>query len=188
MTDSFGTGWTPARVEALKKLWPEGLSASQIAKQLGGGLTRNAVIGKIHRLGLPGRAKPSTPARLPAPPKPRLVKPAKPAKPAPVEAASGPPPARKVYPSAPLRCVEVDSSPVAFIDRRKDQCAYLLDGHDEPTCCGAPVAKGSYCAGHAKLTASETPLRPLKPDFYASLGNRRVRVYREERVAELGAA
>ena len=55
-------GWTEDRVSVLKKLWLEGLSASQIAKQLGG-VTRNAVIGKVHRLGLSGRATPSKPAR-----------------------------------------------------------------------------------------------------------------------------
>ena len=55
-------GWTDERVETLKKLWLEGLSASQIAKHLGG-VTRNAVIGKVHRLGLSGRATPSQPAR-----------------------------------------------------------------------------------------------------------------------------
>ena len=56
--------WTDERVETLKKLWTDGLSASQIAAELGG-VTRNAVIGKVHRLGLSGRAKsPSaTPAR-----------------------------------------------------------------------------------------------------------------------------
>jgi GcrA cell cycle regulator len=48
--------WTDERVERLKKLWAEGLSASQIAAQLGG-VSRNAVIGKVHRLSLPGRAK-----------------------------------------------------------------------------------------------------------------------------------
>jgi GcrA cell cycle regulator len=47
--------WTDERVESLKKLWQEGLSASQIAGRLGG-VTRNAVIGKVHRLGLSGRA------------------------------------------------------------------------------------------------------------------------------------
>ena len=47
--------WTDERVELLKKLWAEGLSASQIAARLGG-VTRNAVIGKVHRLGLSGRA------------------------------------------------------------------------------------------------------------------------------------
>lgn len=47
--------WNEERVELLKKLWAEGLSASQIAGRLGG-VTRNAVIGKVHRLGLSGRA------------------------------------------------------------------------------------------------------------------------------------
>ncbi|NRA87410.1 MAG: GcrA cell cycle regulator [Rhizobiales bacterium] len=46
--------WTDDRVELLKKLWNDGLSASQIANQMGG-VTRNAVIGKVHRLGLSGR-------------------------------------------------------------------------------------------------------------------------------------
>jgi GcrA cell cycle regulator len=48
--------WTDERVETLKRLWTEGLSASQIAAELGS-VTRNAVIGKVHRLGLSGRAK-----------------------------------------------------------------------------------------------------------------------------------
>ena len=48
--------WTDERVELLKKLWTDGLSASQVAAELGG-VTRNAVIGKVHRLGLSGRAK-----------------------------------------------------------------------------------------------------------------------------------
>ncbi len=46
--------WTEERVELLKKMWAEGQSASQIAKALGG-VTRNAVIGKVHRLGLSNR-------------------------------------------------------------------------------------------------------------------------------------
>ncbi|HLS18833.1 MAG TPA: GcrA family cell cycle regulator [Paracoccaceae bacterium] len=48
--------WTDERVETLKELWAEGKSASQIAKEMGG-VTRNAVIGKVHRLGLSNRAK-----------------------------------------------------------------------------------------------------------------------------------
>src|SRR5258705_4741750 len=62
--------WTDERVETLKKLWADGLSASQIAAELGG-ITRNAVIGKVHRLGLSGRAKsPSSAA-----PRPRKARP-----------------------------------------------------------------------------------------------------------------
>ncbi len=62
--------WTDERVELLKKMWNEGHSASQIAKELGG-VTRNAVIGKVHRLGLSNRtnsepeAKPEPPASVP---------------------------------------------------------------------------------------------------------------------------
>ena len=62
--------WSEDRVEQLKSLWTEGLSASQIARALGG-VTRNAVIGKVHRLGLAGRASPSRSERprLPMAPK-----------------------------------------------------------------------------------------------------------------------
>ncbi|ACS42773.1 MULTISPECIES: GcrA family cell cycle regulator [Methylorubrum] len=48
--------WTDERVELLRRLWDDGLSASQIALQIGG-VSRNAVIGKVHRLGLSGRVK-----------------------------------------------------------------------------------------------------------------------------------
>ena len=77
--------WTEDRVEILSKLWAEGLSASQIAKQLGG-VTRNAVIGKVHRLGLSGRDKPSRPktatkAKPAAKPRTAAAAKAKPAKP-----------------------------------------------------------------------------------------------------------
>jgi GcrA cell cycle regulator len=58
--------WTDERVEMLKKLWLEGLSASQIAAQLGG-VTRNAVIGKVHRLGMSGRVKANTSSSRSAP-------------------------------------------------------------------------------------------------------------------------
>ncbi|MDO6726065.1 MAG: GcrA family cell cycle regulator [Cognatishimia sp.] len=71
--------WTDERVELLKKMWGEGQSASQIAKELGG-VTRNAVIGKVHRLGLSNRAgsggakaesKPKAEAKPKAAPKPK---------------------------------------------------------------------------------------------------------------------
>jgi GcrA cell cycle regulator len=74
--------WTDERVELLKKMWTEGQSASQIAKELGG-VTRNAVIGKVHRLGLSNRtggASSSAPAAAKAEPKakptPKAVQPA----------------------------------------------------------------------------------------------------------------
>ena len=70
--------WTDERVELLKKMWGDGQSASQIAKELGG-VTRNAVIGKVHRLGLSNRTaangKPAA-AETPAKPAPKPVDPA----------------------------------------------------------------------------------------------------------------
>jgi GcrA cell cycle regulator len=56
--------WTDERVEMLKKMWGDGQSASQIAKELGG-VTRNAVIGKVHRLGLSNRTAGPVPAAKP---------------------------------------------------------------------------------------------------------------------------
>ena len=59
--------WTDERVETLKRMWGEGQSASAIAKELGG-VTRNAVIGKVHRLGLSNRTEePEAAAPAPAP-------------------------------------------------------------------------------------------------------------------------
>ncbi|MEI9928559.1 MAG: GcrA family cell cycle regulator, partial [Sphingomonas sp.] len=52
--------WTDERIETLKKMWNSGLTATQIAEELGG-VSRNAVIGKAHRLGLPARPSPVKP-------------------------------------------------------------------------------------------------------------------------------
>jgi GcrA cell cycle regulator len=51
--------WTAPRVESLKYLWEKGYSASQIAKEMGGGATRHSVLGKAARLGLPPRRQPN---------------------------------------------------------------------------------------------------------------------------------
>ena len=64
--------WTDERIETLKKMWDSGLTATQIAEELGG-VSRNAVIGKAHRLGLESRPSPvkgneaSAPAESPTP-------------------------------------------------------------------------------------------------------------------------
>ncbi|MCB2127531.1 MAG: GcrA cell cycle regulator [Rhodobacteraceae bacterium] len=99
--------WTDERVELLKKMWTEGQSASQIAKELGG-VTRNAVIGKVHRLGLSNRAGAAPePAKAEPAAKPEVKAAAKPAaapraeakpvaaKPEPVQPAATAAPARK---------------------------------------------------------------------------------------------
>ena len=66
--------WTDERVEQLRKLWLDGKSASQIAAELANGITRNAVIGKVHRLGLSGRVKSvGQPAPRPRPARPQAA-------------------------------------------------------------------------------------------------------------------
>src|SRR5690606_32665895 len=111
----MNAGWTEDRVGALKKLWLEGQSASQIAKALGGGVTRNAVIGKVHRLGLSGRAAPSQPARTtfrtarPSTAKAAAAAAATPAASAPAAAPAQPTQA----PSAPRRIEAVAPRPAA---------------------------------------------------------------------------
>ena len=72
-----GLTWTKERIELLTKLWTEGLNASQIAAELGGGLTRNAVLGKAHRLGLAQSERKGA-----STPRPR--KPTRPSEPSPV--------------------------------------------------------------------------------------------------------
>ena len=103
--------WTDERVETLKRMWADGQSASQIAKELGG-VTRNAVIGKVHRLGLSNRGGNETeevevavvaePAPRPVP-EPVAVKPA----PEPVRAAPAPQPA-----PAPQVVMPVNNLPI----------------------------------------------------------------------------
>lgn len=72
--------WTDDRVETLKRMWSEGQSASAIAKELGG-VTRNAVIGKVHRLGLSNRTEEPDAAALAPAPAPEPVAREKPAAP-----------------------------------------------------------------------------------------------------------
>ncbi|UWR00526.1 GcrA cell cycle regulator [Rhodobacteraceae bacterium S2214] len=88
--------WTDERVETLKKMWGEGQSASQIAKELGG-VTRNAVIGKVHRLGLSNRAG----SGASAPAKPAAKEKAAPAAPTKMETK----PAIKPKPATPKASV-----------------------------------------------------------------------------------
>jgi GcrA cell cycle regulator len=98
--------WTDERIERLKKMWHDGATASQIADELGG-VSRNAVIGKAHRLGLEQRPSPVKPgeekeAKKPAPaaaaPKPKPEAPAPQAATAPPAAAAHP-----AHPAAPRR-------------------------------------------------------------------------------------
>src|SRR5688500_17732158 len=90
--------WTDERIDSLKSMWEKGMTASQIAEELGG-VSRNAVIGKAHRLGLQSRpspvkaAEPVKPAPKPAPePKPKPAQVAAPAVPRPQQPAPVAPP------------------------------------------------------------------------------------------------
>ena len=145
--------WTDERVERLSKLWLEGRSASQIANELGGGVTRNAVIGKVHRLGLSGRATPA--ASDPDRAKPKLaMKPV--ARPAgPVEA----PPMQDLKPYLASSFSGSDvvipfSDRVTIMDLRETMCRWPLG---DPTSsefrfCGCRT-DGSipYCSAHARV-------------------------------------
>jgi GcrA cell cycle regulator len=149
-------GWTDERVETLKKLWLDGLSASQIAKQLGG-VTRNAVIGKVHRLGLSGRAAPSQPAR-PAFKAPRPARPAATSVPAPRRAA--PPQPREAAPAAAAH--QPPAAP-RLPEERGVATVLTLGAHmckwpigdpatDDFTFCGRrSTDDGPYCVEHARV-------------------------------------
>jgi GcrA cell cycle regulator len=138
-------GWTDERVETLKKLWLDGLSASQIAKQLGG-VTRNAVIGKVHRLGLSGRATPSQPQR-PVFKTPRAPRPA--------IAAAPRRPAEPALPAAP--------APAFYVEEPGSATVLTLGAHmckwpigdpstDGFTFCGRRSEReGPYCVEHARV-------------------------------------
>lgn len=149
--------WTDERVELLKKLWAEGLSASQIAAELGS-ITRNAVIGKVHRLGLSGRAKTvSAPA-----PRPRKPRPATETRPRPMvhgntalapvfqpvveaEPEELPDPIANVIPMAD-RCT--------ILDLTEFTCRWPVGDPGKPDFfyCGSHTKIGlPYCAYHARI-------------------------------------
>ena len=156
--------WTTERVELLKKLWSEGLSASQIAGELGG-VTRNAVIGKVHRLGLSGRAK--TPSAASKPRRNRPSSPSSPASSASRQGAQQPQTrgatALKMAP-APAPEIEPEAEPIAELVPISERATILT--LTERTCkwpigdpsredfyfCGRNSDPGvPYCAHHCKI-------------------------------------
>ncbi|MFC0205875.1 GcrA family cell cycle regulator [Novosphingobium soli] len=92
--------WTDERIEKLTKMWEGGATASQIADELGG-VSRNAVIGKAHRLGLKARPSPVKPNEKPAR-APAAAPAAAPKKAKPVDAAPAPARAPEPQPEAPV--------------------------------------------------------------------------------------
>jgi len=136
--------WTTERVELLKKLWGDGLSASQIAGELGG-VTRNAVIGKVHRLGLSGRAKTTTTA-----PKARRKKSAT----APQSGASSPSPKPISHGSAALK---METAPVARAVPAEDT---------QPVAQLVPMSKRASILELTERTCKWPIGDPSKDDFY----------------------
>jgi len=158
--------WTDERVELLKKLWSDGLSASQIAAELGN-VTRNAVIGKVHRLGLSGRAKSAA-----APAAPRNAAPRKAPARAPSHPMSGPAGgARGAHALAPQFVTEAEpeaeqapmpsedvvipfSERVTIMELREYMCRWPMGDPTSPDFrfCGARSQTGlPYCSYHSRI-------------------------------------
>jgi len=135
--------WTEDRVRRLKTLWLEGRSAEHIGRELACGITRNAVLGKVRRLGLSaGRAATAAPEAK---------------RQAPRAGRTGPPAT-----SVPGAGLPRDEEPVSLLDVGRYQCRWPLA---DPTSggfrlCGARVSRGAYCGRHAAIgyrPARETP-------------------------------
>jgi GcrA cell cycle regulator len=165
--------WTEERVELLKKLWAEGLSASQIAARLGPGVTRNAVIGKVHRLNLSGRV---TQPRTTAPRAPRKTR--EPSHPGRTTGMPSMPAAGntalKAFRHAELAPRQIsipEPAPLRLVDLPKDGRITILHlsdktckwpigdpGHEDFCFCGHKPREGSpYCEYHAR--AAYQPLQ-----------------------------
>lgn len=184
--------WTDERIALLKQYWEEGRSASQIAELLGEGLSRNAVIGKAHRLGLASRPSPLKTGETKTEPKPPKSEPRAAApKPAPRPAPAAPaPPAAQVEaqprPSpAPIAQPMVEPAPTAskatsrpqggrvtLLDLNDRICKWPIGHPDEPDFhfCGKPVNPGfPYCSEHclvayqAQMPRRDRPAGPPRP-------------------------
>lgn len=169
--------WTDDRVELLKKMWTEGQSASQIAKELGG-VTRNAVIGKVHRLGLSNRAgSASTPAPEKKPAKAEAAPKAEPKKASkaapqekvievtiaprkPIVPAGQPlppqPSANEISPEAlaNVREVEKTAKKISLMDLTERTCKWPIGdpATEDFWFCGLAVQQGKpYCEAHVSV-------------------------------------
>jgi GcrA cell cycle regulator len=127
--------WGEAEDAALAKMWAEGLNAAQIARALGTGRSRNAVVGRLHRRGLSRRADPNRRLRsLPRPPSIPRIK-AEPYSPA-------------AEPISPL------GAGVSLMELGDLTCRYPLGDPQEPsfTFCGRTRDRDCpYCIGHARI-------------------------------------
>lgn len=179
-------GWTDERVELLKKLWVEGLSAAQIANRLGG-VTRNAVIGKVHRLGLAGRNAPSSPTRrVPSAPVPRAAAAAP-------RAASRPVTQTVAKPAVVAPVVApVVAAPLAFTRRPAPRpegklidvhglshgmCKWPIGDPGDPDFgfCGSKCETGAvYCTEHAAIAYTQPMSRKERQEEKVAADSRRM--------------
>ena len=159
--------WTEEKVELLRQLWLDGKSASQISAVLGAGLTRNAVIGKVHRLGLAGRAKSPT-AQSASARRARRRRGRAARRGASGGAISGATMVRGNTALAVAADAELEAQParlaeeivvpmslkVTIVDLKESMCKWPLGDPTSPDFryCGSPAYGGSpYCQHHGKL-------------------------------------
>lgn len=148
--------WNDDTIAALRQMWLEGMSASQVARQLGGGVSRNAVIGKVHRLGLSGREAPSRPRSLGGrPPGKAQVRPTASSTPRPVP--QRPAKAAATPAAAPIIVDPVcDIRPSATIlTLGEHACRWPIGDPDQGDFgfCGARrTGRGPYCEGHSNVS------------------------------------
>ena len=167
--------WSPAALDDLHRLYVrEKRSASQTARAMGAGLTRNAVLGKVQRMGWT-RAEAPKPGRPPAPDRPRLVRPAT-AKPAPVRVRTSAP-FSTVLPLPKLREITVISTPKLWTERAFGECAFPVGEPTEPgrqyACCAKVIGRGAYCRPHRILMTLEgTALSARDVDAIAAIARR----------------
>lgn len=180
MSINIAYGWTPERIEIIKKLWAEGLSNGLIADRLGG-ITRNSVIGKVHRLGLDGRAtiKRKEMGR-PFGSRNRSIRISE----TPVEVARNRRPmvfkkqTAPVFPAVPLPPQSAgDIGRVKFSDLEAGHCKWIVgETHPIAMCCGLPRVIGKpYCTAHVERAtpASAQPKRKdsIKPLAFVKVGS-----------------
>jgi GcrA cell cycle regulator len=159
-----GASWTEERAETLKKLWAEGLSASQIAMKLGG-VSRNAVIGKISRMGLPGR---TTTKRTPKGGCRVLGKPVRRA-PNPLYARKPKPPEQKVVSFTPTELVIPEAERKSFAGLEAHHCRWPIGDPqaEDFHFCGRQKSHGSsYCEHHTRVaTGAPTPQKKKQKPY-----------------------
>ncbi len=144
--------WTDERIERLTKMWEGGATASQIADELGG-VSRNAVIGKAHRLSLKARPSPVKPNDKPEP-APVAAKPAKPV-PEPVRTA-----ARAPQPAAPR---PAPASPPASPNTAAPQAAAAVNGAPAPSAHPRIVSVGPGGFLRQGPGDQQAPIPPAPP-------------------------